>query len=247
MFIGPPRIVVWVGKGAATVVGASVVGRAAMGVWGIKRSRERKRTQALLDGLGKASAPAAETIVDVDALAPPPLGAPPAAAPPLAVAPPPPPPPPPAAPKPKGVIGNLFKKAAASKVPTVDELCAGGGDQAELCKTIAWALRAPVDVAAAAQRAAAATSSDDLDGPSSLALEILQVLGTLHALTHSRTHSLTHTKARTHARTHTYIHTHARTLTHAHSRTHTHAHAPTHSLTHTQTPHTQLCLLHSQL
>jgi len=46
--------------------------------------------------------------------------------------------------------GKMFASSATAQV---EALCRGDDDRAELCKTIAWALRAPVDVATDAMRA----------------------------------------------------------------------------------------------
>lgn len=90
---------------------------------------------------------------------------------------PPAPSPAPPRPKPKGVIGNLFQKKPGANVASIAELCAGPGERAELCKTLAWALRAPVDVASDSQRAPGAEAAgEQIDGASKLALDILQKL-----------------------------------------------------------------------
>ena len=80
--------------------------------------------------------------------------------------------PPPASAAPKG-LKSLFAKKTAVTIPTVDELTAGDTAESELCKTLAWALRAPLDLRAAA-------TPDDLaseeieDGDMALALSILE-------------------------------------------------------------------------
>jgi len=87
---------------------------------------------------------------------------------------------PPAAPtkpaeEPKRLGLNLFKKQAIRHVPTVDELTAAGTPEAALCKTIAWALRAPIDIATVGLESASAETIDE-DGPMALALSILEEL-----------------------------------------------------------------------
>lgn len=77
------------------------------------------------------------------------------------------PPPPKAAPK---GLKNLFAKREAVTVPTVDELTATGTPEAELCKTLAWALRAPMDLRAAATAEAGEGDDEDI----ALALSILE-------------------------------------------------------------------------
>lgn len=62
-------------------------------------------------------------------------------------------------------------------MPSVDELTAAGGPRADLCSTLAWALRAPIDIAAAATPTDPAGELDvDEDGPAALALNILERL-----------------------------------------------------------------------
>jgi len=77
--------------------------------------------------------------------------------------------------EPKRLGLNLFKKQAVRHVPTVDELTAAGTPQAALCKTIAWALRAPIDIATVGLESASAETIDE-DGPMALALSILEEL-----------------------------------------------------------------------
>jgi len=55
-------------------------------------------------------------------------------------------------------------------VPSVLELTEGDGPRADLCNTLAWAMRAPIDVAAEAR------NSGDEEGGATLALEVLERL-----------------------------------------------------------------------
>eukprot|EP00967_Tisochrysis_lutea_P030352 scaffold35632_cov32-Tisochrysis_lutea.AAC.2 len=179
-------IMAFVGKGAAGILGVSVVGGAALNVWNQQQEAERRRTQKLMGSFKPKLSledTRAEDNVPIEFVAskpprkPSPIpaasidsGAKSASAPsPVVSASPP--------PKPKGVMGNLFQKKSASQGPTVEELCMGDDDRAELCKTIAWALRAPVDVGADASRATSPdTKANEIDGASALALEILETL-----------------------------------------------------------------------
>jgi hypothetical protein len=173
------KIVVTLGKGVAGIVGVSVAGSAALSIY--NRRQEEARLQTLKRMNTAKPIPKTEDAPLAPAMpksAPAPQlnrPAPRAAAAP-AVAPPAPAPAPPR-PKPKGVIGNLFQKKAGANVPSIDELCAGPGARAELCKTLVWALRAPVDVASDSQRAPEAEAAgQQLDSESSLALDILERL-----------------------------------------------------------------------
>ena len=78
------------------------------------------------------------------------------------------------APPPRKGLGGLFNKKPAIDVPTIEQLCVGETASAELCKTLGWALRAPVDIAREAARAA---EGGEDDGPLALAVEILETLG----------------------------------------------------------------------
>jgi len=68
---------------------------------------------------------------------------------------------------------QLFQKKATMEVPTIEALTAGDSASATLCKTLAWALRAPIDVEAEATKAA---DGSELNGASALASEVLDAL-----------------------------------------------------------------------
>ena len=85
--------------------------------------------------------------------------------------------PPPLEPPPKKNLLNLFgtRKPTVS-VPTVDDLTMASTPQAALCKTLAWSLRAPIDIAAASTPEEGAELNLDEDGPAALAISILEEL-----------------------------------------------------------------------
>ncbi|KOO20816.1 hypothetical protein Ctob_000024, partial [Chrysochromulina tobinii] len=85
--------------------------------------------------------------------------------------------PPPLEPPPKKSLLNLFgtRKPTVS-VPTVDDLTMASTPQAALCKTLAWSLRAPIDIAAASTPEEGTELNLDEDGPAALAISILEEL-----------------------------------------------------------------------
>ena len=161
---GGSTIVVRVAQGAAAagVAGAVYVQLSGRG----KRSREDEQARML-----RQISSAVGTSVDVagpdDALAPPPP--PPAAAPapeaaapaaaPPPVAPPPPAPPPPPPPPPR----RLFQSKSSGGAASVAQLTKGDSDEAALCKTLVWAMRAPVILAEPADASEEALATEAVE------------------------------------------------------------------------------------
>ena len=71
---------------------------------------------------------------------------------------------------------NLFAQKKSVVVPTVDELTAGETPSAELCTTVAWALRAPIDLALAAKIEGIESDSLVEEDDAELAISIIETL-----------------------------------------------------------------------
>jgi len=76
-------------------------------------------------------------------------------------------------------LAGFFSKQKKVKMPTLAELTEGHSDKAALCRTLEWALRAPVEVLTLASNETAASTAEK-DSPTALALSVAEELTVVH-------------------------------------------------------------------